>query len=371
VSNDDDFQHLGVYSDWVAAARAQVPLYPVLSPGPASRQRIRDLLGFARDRAAPIDVRVDRTWSDAGLLGEEVSWSVGYGPRTQAWVVRPNTATGALPAVVGLHSHDGFKYFGKEKIADGPETAAPEIVQLRERAYQGRAFANALAARGFVVLVHDAFLWGSRRFPFETMPATMRDRSMDPDAVARYNAAARDHEHLIAKYCSLLGTTLAGVVAYEDRVALAYVQSRGDVIGERVGCVGLSGGGCRAALLQATADDLAAAVVVGMMSTFAGLLDQHVAAHTWMFMPPGLAAIADWPDLAAARAPAPLLVQYNRADPLFSLPGMQAAHARIQAHYRAVGQPDGYLGEFYDGPHKFDLAMQASAFDWLSARLNG
>jgi dienelactone hydrolase len=231
MTSSDSFEHLGVYSDWVAAAHAQVPLYPALEPGPVSRQRIRDLLGFARDPAAPADVRVDRTWAADGLVGEEISWSVGYGPRTQAWVVRPPTSAGPLPAVVGLHSHDGFKYFGREKIADGPDPAAPEIVQLRERAYQGRAF---------------------------------------------------DHEHLVAKYCSVLGTTLAGVVAYEDRVALAYLKSRPDVIGERIGCAGLSGGGCRAALLQATANDLAAAVVVGMMSTYAGLLDQHVAQHTWM-----------------------------------------------------------------------------------------
>jgi hypothetical protein len=30
-----------------------------------------------------------------------------------------------------------------------------------------------------------------------------------------------------------------------------------------------------------------------------------------------------------------------------------------------VGNPQNYVGEFYPGPHKFDLAMQASAFAWL------
>jgi dienelactone hydrolase len=369
MNTSDTYKHLGVYSDWVAAARDQLPPRPAFAPSPANRERIRELLGFSRQPAQPVTASVDRTWTADGLAGEEVSWSVGYGPRTRAWVLRPLSAAGPLPAVVALHSHDGFKYFGKEKIADGPDATAPEIVQLRHRAYQGRAFANALAARGFVVLVPDVFLWGSRRFPIESMPTQIRDRPTDPGSIDRYNAAARDHEHLVAKYCSVLGTTLAGVVAYEDRVALAYLKSRGDVVGERIGCVGLSGGGCRAALLQATADDLAAAVIVGMMSTYAGLLDEHVYQHTWMFVPPGLAAVADWPDLAASRAPSPLLVQYNRGDPLFSLPGMQAAHARIKTHYQSVGRPDAYVGEFFDGPHKFDLTMQESAFGWLSASL--
>jgi hypothetical protein len=78
-----------------------------------------------------------------------------------------------------------------------------------------------------------------------------------------------------------------------------------------------------------------------------------------------LAAIADWPDLAASRAPSPLLIQYNRDDQLFPIQGMQSAHARIAFHYEQTGQPSRYLGRFYDGPHKFDKEMQKEAFSWL------
>jgi dienelactone hydrolase len=201
------------------------------------------------------------------------------------------------------------------------------------------------------------------------MSTTIRDRTAGLTGIDQYNAAARDHEHLVAKYCSLLGTTLAGVVAYEDRAAVSYLMSRSDVIRTRIGCIGLSGGGARAALLQATSDSLAAAVIVGMMTTHAELLDSHLSQHTWMFIPPGLATYADWPDLAASAAPAPLLVQYNRDDPLFSVRGMQDAHAQLVSHYTSVGRPDAYTGEFYPGPHKFDLEMQNQAFNWLVARL--
>ena len=37
-------------------------------------------------------------------------------------------------------------------------------------------------------------------------------------------------------------------------------------------------------------------------------------------------------------------------------------------------QPAGvppYAGQFYPGPHKFDLEMQTAAFDWLKAQLIG
>ena len=88
--------------------------------------------------------------------------------------------------------------------------------------------------------------------------------ALKPTEVERYEVAAQYHEHLVAKYCTLLGTTLSGVVSFEDRIAVRYLRSRTDVRTGPVGCVGLSGGGCRAALLQATCDEIGAAVIVGI-----------------------------------------------------------------------------------------------------------
>jgi dienelactone hydrolase len=374
-------RHLGIYSDWVEAAQRQADLYPVPSPSEETRQRIREILGFNNVTPVAQNVRIEATWKRDGLSGEEISWSVGYGPRTQAWFLKPDGCDAPLPGVVALHGHDGFKFFGKEKIADGEQPVPEAVEKLRAELYEGEAFANELAKRGFAVLVHDVFLWGSRRFPFETMPQSIRQQVQDWEnrrhqkgvltmETDRYNAAARGHEHLIAKYCNLLGTTLAGTVNFEDRAAVQYLRSRSDVKSGPSGCIGLSGGGCRAALLQATCDEIGAAVIVGMMAMHPELLDHHVEPHTWMFFPPGLARVADWPDLAASRAPSPLLVQYNREDQLFPIHGMQSAHTRIAFHYDQTSEPSQYSGRFYDGPHKFDKKMQEDAFAWLARAMS-
>ena len=84
-----------------------------------------------------------------------------------------------------------------------------------------------------------------------------------------------------------------------------------------------------------------------------------------MFFPTGWSKFGDYPDLAACRAPSPLLVQYLLHDQLFRLEGMRAADQRLAAHYARVGSPDNYRGEFYPGPHRFDMEMQRSAFAWL------
>jgi dienelactone hydrolase len=385
------YTHLGRFSDW-----------PLASRGPQSRARrpelsavralVEELIvapapnrrggGRLSSRDGPAQVRVERTWQADGVAGEEVSYSVGYGPRTWAWLLKPAGHAGRLPGVLALHSHDAYKYYGKEKVADGPEGPLPATEALRRSQYGSRAFANDLARRGFVVLAPDVFCWGSRRFEIEEMPSLLQrvaeatrttleempSASLLPPDVELYNAAAWHHEHLVEKYCSLLGTTMAAVVAYEDRLALHYLLSRPEVSG-KVATIGLSGGGCRSALLRATSQQVTACAVVGMMSTYDALLDHNVFSHTWMFMPAGLAARADWPDLAACGAPSPLLVQYNRDDPLFPLPGQIAAHRRIAAHYRSVGAGEAYTGRFYDGPHKFDQTMQDDAFAWLSEQL--
>ena len=368
----DEYRHLGEYSDLVSAARRKQPLYPLAPPGPETQALIRDVLGFHQDDESPSNVRVEAQWEKDGLAGREVSWSVGYGPRTHAFVLKPAGVNGPLPGMVALHDHSDFKFYGKEKIADGLQGPLPVLDNLRQEMYGGRAYANALARQGFVVLVHDVFLWGSRRFPYDTMmemmgPTTSAILQADVDSMAeieRYNLASNFHEHWVSKYCAVLGTSLAGIVSYEDRVALNYLLTRADVDSERIGCIGLSGGGNRAALLTATHNSIRAAAIVGLMTTYPALLD-HNMSHTWMLFPFGWARHGDWPDIAACRAPLPLLVQYDLQDHLFTEEGMRDAHARLQSHYASAGRPDAYTGQFYPGPHKFDLEMQAAAFDWL------
>jgi hypothetical protein len=145
------YGHLGGYSGWVEEADRRGPLYPAAPPGERTRGKVRELLGFYGSPEEAAEIRVEGTWEREGVSGEEVSWSLGYGPRTHAWVLKPSGVHGTLPGVIALHGHDGFKFYGKEKIADGPDDPEPVVTRMRERMYDGRAFPNALAREGFVV----------------------------------------------------------------------------------------------------------------------------------------------------------------------------------------------------------------------------
>ncbi|WP_167524875.1 dienelactone hydrolase family protein [Micromonospora taraxaci] len=335
-------------------------------------ERVPHLLGTNGARSEPIDPRVERTWVRDGIRGEEISWDVGFGPRTLAWLLRPDHAATELPGVLALHDHGDIKYYGKEKIADGPDAAPASISAFRERFYGGVPFANELAREGFAVLVPDVFMWGSRKFDAMSVANVgYRAEAAAPTDAATYDRAARSHEEQVAKYCMLLGISISELVAREDRLAALYLASRPDVKSDGIGCIGLSAGGFRAGLLLGRCEEIRAAVVVGMMSTLEALFDEHISRHSWLICLPGASLANDWPRMVGGRAPARLLVQYLLDDHLFPVAGMRAANDLLTVTYADSGVPSAYVAEFYPGPHRFDLEMQRSAFlalnRWLPA----
>ena len=139
----EQIKNLGVFSDWLTAAQQQQALWPEALPGADTQRRVRESLGFYHGPEQPTDVRVERVWERDGISGEEISWPVGYGPRPHAWVLNPLGVKEPLPAVVALHDHGGFKFYGKEKIAEGATPAELVMAMYHQQAYGGRAYANA------------------------------------------------------------------------------------------------------------------------------------------------------------------------------------------------------------------------------------
>jgi dienelactone hydrolase len=314
--------------------------------------------------------QVQRSFVHEGLAIEEVSWALPYGPPTRAVVLKPAGATGRLPAVLALHDHGRFKFFGWEKIAQTGAVVHPLVVQHRREAYEGLAWANELARRGYVVLVHDAFAFGSRRVRLADVPAELRGQPRDDTdesaaGIAAYNDWAAEHEHVMAKSLFSAGTTWPGVFALEDRVALDVLCARPDVDAARVGCGGLSGGGLRTVFLAGLDDRIRCTVCVGMMTTWRDQVLHKSYTHTWMCFVPHLPRDLDFPEILGLRAPQPALVINANDDPLFTLSEMRRADNILAKVYAASGRSENYRCAWYPGHHQFNRAMQAEAFDWF------
>ena len=333
-----------------------------------ARDRVAELLAYSPP-SLPLDARVEEVTEDEGLVVERITWAQPHGPRTEAYLLRPADAKGPLPGVVALHDHSGYYFWGKEKVVGLPGEPG-SVTALKEAEYGGRSWANDLARRGYVVLAHDVFLWGSRKLDPASLPAeaVASLAGLPPGSeeyLKTYHQMMYPYETLVAKSLFLSGSTWPGIMAWEDRRAVDYLAGRPEVDATRLGCGGLSGGGLRSLVLAALDPRIRTAVVAGFMSTAAEVLADKIARHTWMFHLPGLSALMDLPDLASLHGPLPLLVQYDSDDPLWTLTGQTQADERLARVYAKLGAPKAYEGRFYPGPHKFDRPMQADAFDWF------
>lgn len=334
-----------------------------------ARQRFAERLAIPDVGGMP-EVTVEKTFSYDGLHVENLTWQLPYGSPTKAVLLRPLNVTGPLPAILALHDHGGVKYFGHEKVTRTGEDQHPLMKAHQKEYYEGFAWANEIARRGYVVLVPDAFAFASRRVMLTDVPAHLRHGLTDPQAenhesIHAYNKWAADHEAIMAKSLFSAGTTWPGVFFAEDRVALDILCARADVDGNRVGCGGLSGGGLRTVYMGALDPRIKCTVCAGFMTTWEDLVVDKSFTHTWMIYVPLLPNELDFPEIMGLHAPLPTLVLNSEQDDLFTLAEMRKADNILQEVFDKVSSGDRYRCSFYPGPHKFDARMQKEAFDWF------
>jgi dienelactone hydrolase len=331
------------------------------------------VLGLRRQPADPPTVVDEGSERLDGVHVRRLRWSVGYGPDTGAWLLRPAGVRGSLPGVLGMHCHGGVRSVGAEQLVDLASRSRSRAVELRAAYYSGRAPANELARAGHVVLVHDTFSWGSRRFDLsrptprlaarlEAQEALWRQQGVQPTEDERFDAISGWHEDTLAKAAGVLGQTFAGAVLADDLAALRVLATTDGVDPGRLGTFGFSGGGGRSLLLAALDHSIKASVVSCMMATFDSVVPAELDTHSWLLHVPGLWSLTDWPDLTAMGR-ARFLVQYRTEDELFPHAGMAAAHDHLAGVHAGT---DRYRGSLFPGGHAFDAAMQEEAWAFLA-----
>ncbi len=369
---------IGLYGPWAASFNdRKIPTLSFRRPEwsdleawrKSASRRLAERLAIPDLGGLP-PVTVKRKFTHDGLYMEELSWQLPYGRPTDALLLKPADAKAPLPGILALHDHGGNKFFGTGKITRTDQARHPMMVSHQDQYYGGRAWANEIARRGYVVLVSDAFPFASRRVMLQDVPERIRTGLSDPNpedpkAIASYNKWAAEHETVMAKSLFCAGTTWPGVFVAEDRKALDILAARQDVIPGRLGCAGLSGGGMRTVFLAGTDPRIRCAIPVGFMSTWKDFLLHKSFTHTWMTYVPLLPNELDFPEILGLHVPRATLVLNDREDALYTMPEMTEADRILKEVYRKAGAADRYRCSFYPGPHKFDAEMQKEAFDWF------
>jgi dienelactone hydrolase len=331
-----------------------------------ARTRLLDLLHYSPPPCEPKPEVVEKV--DAGdYVREKVYFNTTPDLRVPAFVLVPKGVKFSAPAVVVLHDHGGFYFWGKEKSVE-VEGEHPVLTQFKKRYYAGRSIASSLARQGYVTIVIDMFYWGERRMLLADDPADWRERpaNITADRIAAFNQRASQSEPLVGRTIYTAGFTWSGVMFWDDIRTVDYLVSRPEVDKTRIGCVGLSVGGLRSCHLAALDDRVKAAVVVGWMASFPRQLKAKIR-NTIGFtkLVPGLYRYLDYPDVASLALPRSLLVINGSQDALFDLDGVRHCFDKLRACYQKAGIPERFRGSLYDTPHEFNAEMQAEAWEWL------
>ncbi|HHY83488.1 MAG TPA: hypothetical protein GX505_12560 [Clostridiales bacterium] len=337
-----------------------------------ARAKVFDLLSYFPKRA-PLLPATTAVSDKEEFIQEEIEFNTALNVRVKGTLLIPGENKGPYPAVIALHDHGGFYFYGREKILQAENE--PEVLKAFKRsAYSGRSWANELVKRGYVVLCIDAFYFGSRKTDFDAVSRDILERRpfrLDGIAygtdeyIEKYNRNCVFFESLLVKHILTSGATWPGILFHDDRRCIDYLYTRDEVDKDRIGCCGLSIGGFRSAHLAALDSRIRCSVAAGWMTTYDSLLYNRLRDHTYMIYIPGLLRYLDLPDVVSMTAPNPLFIQQCSKDMLFTYDGMLQACLKIKEVYKLIGHTDKYSYQFYDNGHEFNAKMQEDAFDWL------
>ncbi|MFA6240478.1 MAG: alpha/beta hydrolase family protein [Candidatus Hydrogenedentales bacterium] len=291
--------------------------------------------------------------------------------RVPVYVLIPKGLKKPAPAMVALHDHGGFYFWGKEKLVD-VQPEHPALTEFKHTYYGGRSLADELARRGYVVIVSDMMHWGERGLYLDADPERIAKRTLDvtPTDIQEFNARSWAHEELVSRTALAAGATWSGINMWDDIRVTDYFLTRPEVDANRVGCIGLSLGCVRSIFLGALHEAVRASVSVCWMAEYSQMLRNNVRNGIgFTKLVPGLYASLDWPDLAGLHLPGHLMTINGLQDLLYPLKAAQDAVAKVERIYEKAGSRDHYEGVFFDGPHEFNSDMQEKAFAWLKGVL--
>lgn len=210
------------------------------------RSTLRELLAYDPE-PAPLDPVYLDTLRQDGLTRYLVRFQTNAYQETEAYLLIPDQLQEPAPAIITMHDHGGFYYYGKEKhhnIEDEPSI----LTDYKKGLYEGRNYGDELAKRGFVVLSPDAVYFGSQRIdpdkinPERTGEYVRQLSGNGNENIEAFNDLAGRQEIAMNKTILAAGITWLGIIAQGDRKSIDFLLTRPEVDPDKIGVMGLSDG---------------------------------------------------------------------------------------------------------------------------------
>lgn len=322
-----------------------------------AREQIFSLMGTPPPAPSSTAYTTLHTEQRNGYKAHKIAFEISAGNTIRAYLLVPDTE-GPHPALVALHDHGAKFSIGKEKmirpIAESTEVekdAAEWLTRCYDNVFTGDWFAS----QGYVVLAIDALLWGNR--------------GEGTDG----RQTAYDTQQALASNCLKLGTTLVGIITWDDLRSIDFLASQPFVDASRIGVYGHSMGGHRTWMAAALSDKVAASAAVCWMATAHSLLqkgnNELKGGSAFTMQIPMIARYLDNPDIASLACPKPMMILSGDKDKLFPLSGVEEAYEKMQRVWKAEGAERLLECDIYPSPHYFGVDMQQRVAEFFARHL--
>jgi len=268
------------------------------------KNRLKTLLGGFPERGL-LNARTIEKIDCGDYWREKVIFDEEPGTSIPAYFLLPKGADEPIPGVLALHGHG----YGKDEVVDIDHGSEERRNHIDEINY---AYAVEMVHEGYAVLAPDLRCFGER-------------------------SNAGDCRKVCIN-AMMLGKSVIALRVSDTMQCVDYIRNRPEVIGDRIACLGVSGGGLATLYSAIFEPRIKVAVISGYFCRFKeSVFDQD---HCMCNYIPGILRYAELPDLTALIAPMPLLVQNGEEDPIFPIEAVRREFPRVQAAYKAAGAPD-------------------------------
>ena len=296
----------------------------------ALRPALWDLLGEHHDPDAstPASKRIETVQRD-GFRQEKIEIEAASGRWMPVYVLIPDDARPPYRTVVCLHGHGN----GARDIINQPvDEETRELIGILNTDY-----ALQCVRRGWCAVAPELFSFGERLDLVEGA----RD-GFDGGCEKPFLNAVQ------------LGKTLIGIRTKDICKLIAYLGASAEFDLDDLACVGLSGGGMMTMYAAALDERIKRACISGYITEMKGSIlgIRHCSCN----YVPGLAPVADFPDIAGCIAPRQLIVQSGKRDAIFPIESARRAYAGIRRAYEVFGAADAVRMDEHNGFHEFSSA---------------
>ncbi len=277
-----------------------------------------------------------------------------------------------------LETRPGFHLTANLYLPDAPPPW-PAVLVPCGHSHEGKAvgqyqlICRLLARHGMAAMCYDPIGQGERY----QMLDTSRERTAFDDAphVRTPHPYARlvcTTEHtMIGLGSTLLGANVAQYRIWDGMRVIDYLQSRPDIIADKIGCTGNSGGGTETAYLMALDDRIVAAAPGCFLTTFRKLIETKGPQDGEQNIFGQIAFGMDQADYCIMRAPRPTLICAGTRDVTFDFAGTWDLFRDAKRFASRLGYADSVDIAAPDAPHGFTLQLREEVTRFMCRHLLG